>query len=195
MKFNAARSSNLLLVMLIIFTALSTQAQHYLYGTPFLQNRTALLFIVLFNCSYMLLYQFVSDHQSKYRMAMHTLFLIYPVFLAVMFVYNLRPHYYFDWKYDCSTKEMLTDLKNDSDLHSTDQKISLGISWLFEPGIKYYMNTRQLDWMKPANREGYDGTFDYYYIMDDRAFIENRKLTVVKDYRDSNSTLARRPEK
>jgi len=195
MKFSPSQSPNLLLVMLIVFTAFSTQLYHYFSGTPFLQNRTALLFIVLFNSCYLLLYQFLTDRLVKKNMhIVHVLFLIYPIFLVMMFTYNFRPHYYLDWKYDCKTKEMLTELKKDIAKHDAGKRISLGISWVYEPAINYYLHTKRLYWLKPVSRDGYAGSFDYYYVTDDPGFIESRKLEVVAVFPESSSMLARRPD-
>ena len=124
---------------------------------------------------------------------MHLIFALYPVFLSAIFVFNFNPHYYFDWLYDAQTKEMITDLNSDFIRSPVKKsKINLGITWLFEPTINYYRATKNLDWLNPVNRDGYQGEFDYYYLYNDTDFIKNNNLTIVKEYHISESELAKK---
>ena len=89
---------------------------------------------------------------------------------------------------------MLEILETDYKTHAKPgAQISLGISWIFEPTINFYRQTRKLDWLKEVNRDGYTGSYDYYYVEKDSVFIDTTKKVVVKSFDDIQTILARNP--
>jgi hypothetical protein len=85
---------------------------------------------------------------------------------------------------------MLETLETDYKTHAKPgSQISLGISWVFEPTINYYRQTKALNWLKEVNRDGYKGAFDYYYIENDSAFVDSTGLTVVKKFNEIQTVL------
>ncbi len=57
--------------------------------------------------------------------------------------------------------------------------------------MDYYIVTRKVKSVKRTNRNGPDGVFDYYYILDaDKKVIEKYDLKVLERYAISRTQLA-----
>ncbi len=191
-RWNALQSANHLFLLILFFAAFSTVLQHYLFNTQFLENRTGLFYIVLFNICFLNLY-FDLLKNSVNALRTRIIFSLYPFLLVLVFVINFNPNYYYDWIYEANTKEMLMDLKNDFEASSNaNDKVNLGITWLFEPSITFYRTTNDLEWLNPVSRDGYDhGNYNYYYLLLDPEFIKNKKLTVIREYDIPETVLAK----
>lgn len=89
------------------------------------------------------------------------------------------------WKYDAETKAMIGDL-TERHASNSESKVTLGVSWVFEPSVNYYRVTRRLSWLAPVTREGLLGGFDYYYYLDyrhdDRDALKGKPLVTLKTY-------------
>ena len=115
--------------------------------------------------------------------------------ISLFFVINLYRHanfqYYIDWKYDASTKQMLKDLSADVGPNPT-HKVTMGIVWLHEPAINFYRKAWKLDWLQEVTRDGYNGSYDYYYVTDVDSIIKKdifKDKTIIKEYPLSNTVL------
>jgi hypothetical protein len=67
---------------------------------------------------------------------------------------------------------------------------TLGVSWTLEPSVNYYRETKSLYWLKPVNRDGISGDYDYYLFFDGDS-NQLKKLNNTKKARfvDSNLNL------
>ncbi|MBE9481501.1 MAG: hypothetical protein IMY69_07395, partial [Bacteroidetes bacterium] len=99
-----------------------------------------------------------------------------------------------DWKYDAQTNEMIVDLEKEVNRSQKEnQTVKLGINWLFEPTINFYRKTQNLNWLNEVNRDGIEGDFDYYYILEkDYEKIKNFNLEIIKQYPLSKSILLKK---
>lgn len=84
---------------------------------------------------------------------------------------------------------MITDLKKEKE-RSGKEKIRLGITWLYEPTVTFYRVTKKINWLEKVNREGIEGTFDYYFITkEDEIKVRSRNIILIKEYPVSKSWL------
>jgi hypothetical protein len=189
--YHVKQSTDLLTLLLLLASAGMTILQHVILRVPFLENRTGLFFIVLFNICFIWLVYFLS--RQKHLVFLSVLFAgVYSVFLVYNVTVNSSLHSHITWEYDSHTEEMLETLESDYKTHvQPGSQTSLGITWVFEPTINFYRQTKGLDWLKEVNRDGYTGNFDYYYVEKDREFIDTTKKVVVKSFDDIQTILAR----
>jgi hypothetical protein len=101
-----------------------------------------------------------------------------------------------DWKYGADTKYMLKDLSYLKEKDpASPQKIQLGIRWLFAPAIDYYRMKDKMVWLEIGlvNKPGQILNYDYCYLtpelVPDKAFLINKKISVIKKYKNSGNVL------
>jgi len=191
-SLRSAHSPYIFCFLLMVTSAGMTILQHLVLQVPFLENRTGLFFIALFNINVVCLVYVLRGYRR-----LHLVGTLLSGVYALFLVYNLGANGNLDshvtWEYDSRTKDMLKALE--ADVHARNgvqqNQVSLGITWLFEPTINFYRQTHHLSWLKEVNRDGYKGAYDYYYIENDSAFIDSTRLTVVKKFDEIQTALAR----
>ena len=125
-------------------------------------------------------------------MSINFLYYVFSFILIVHFISCFNFTHFFDWKYDASTKDMIRIvMKMNKGKKLEKDSVQMGITWNFEPSINYYREKNKLTWMKPVNRNGPDGKYDYYYLPEtDRETLKKHKLRVIKKFNISRSYLA-----
>ncbi|NCN25732.1 hypothetical protein COT94_01890 [Candidatus Falkowbacteria bacterium CG10_big_fil_rev_8_21_14_0_10_37_14] len=119
------------------------------------------------------------------------------IFLSVLsiiiishFVYVFTPLMTYVWPYDKHTKEVMEYIKRDSG----GKRINIGIDWLFEPSINYYIVRDKLN-IDFVDRGGInERKFDYYVLFDNSEYtkaIKDLNLSVIKEYTDSKVIIAK----
>lgn len=119
------------------------------------------------------------------------------IFLSVLalvivghFVYVFTPLTTYVWPYDKHTKEVMDFINIDSG----GKRISIGIDWLFEPSVNYYITHNKLN-IGFVDRSGINGRkFDYYVLFDNPEYakaIKDLNLSVVREYTDSKVIIAK----
>jgi hypothetical protein len=123
-----------------------------------------------------------------------------PVVLTIVLGYhtiqNMNIKYAVEWRYDASNEELLSDLENlaKKNNFSQDNKLNLGISWIFEPSLNYYIKNRDLNWINLVERNTNNAPYDYYYFEDGYYYpfdINIDTLKKIKCYPKSNTFLAK----
>jgi hypothetical protein len=177
---------------LLAVAGLTTLAQHYALGTPFLVYRTALFFVPLFA----LWVAFAADAVAvvpRLRPYISVSAVLVVGAAALNLVSTANRSYALDWREDASTKRMLTDLDK---LRPTGRTVRLGSSWVFEPTINFYRETMGLRWLSEIRRDCrvrcLEGSFDYYYVLGpDITTIRTFDARPIIRYPLSGSLLAR----
>lgn len=180
------------LLCLLLLCAFISIIQHHLLGTAYLTGRRAIFFIPIF------LLLFISISHGGFRAdkinrlfssSMHGLSIV----LILFFLSCTNVSSVHDWRYDASTKSMMTDLqKYATSKELSSESKSMGITWRFEPSINYYISRNKMDWLKRVNRKGADGLYDYYYLQRcDQEIVDQYQLEVLKEYNPSRTCLAR----
>jgi hypothetical protein len=160
------------LITLII--AASCIAQHYLLGNDFYIHRFALFLYPLF--AFNLLFFLAYLYNEKTKTAIVTVSLSLSAVLILNCIPKLNLAYCSDWRYDADTRMVMQFLKQEHE-KNPGKKISLGISWLFEPTTNFYRYAWNMDYVYPTNRSGPAGHYNYFYIEQsaDSAQVRNYK--------------------
>ena len=72
-----------------------------------------------------------------------------------------------------------------------DNSVGLGIDWIFEPSVNFYIMKNRMRWMKKVDRDGPEREFDYYYITSKyKGVLEKYDLRIMRRYDLSDTYLA-----
>jgi hypothetical protein len=174
--------------------ALSTVLQHYLFGTLFLTNRTAMFFCILFTVLFVFFIAGITN-----RSAVLILYAVAALSLAhLACAFNLS--YVVDWKFDSDGKEIVADLIQIRATNPAKNDIRLGTFFCLSPSIEYYALTNKVNWLKSEItlvQEIAASNSDYFYISHAALSLINLKLIdIIKVYPATKSVLAKncRPE-
>ena len=179
----------ILFFLLLLLPCFISICQHYIIGSKFLINRMAIFFIPLF---FLAIIYFIGQYfnTKKLLQAKHYLVIVLALLLSIHTVLSANTTSFLSWRFEAQTKEMLNDLQTlKNNEHKT--KINLGISWLYEATINYYIKAKKYTWLTKVENEGpKQGNYDYYYIMkEDKKFIEKYSKKIIKEYTISGSLL------
>ena len=151
------------LSILPVMVFLASIVQHYLLGSEYLVNRTALMFIPMCMLSIFLL--FVYLQKKAYRPWKKILPVVFGVFCLVHFARSAQLQFCTEWLYDHKTEDMIKYLDR---IIPKDDKIKLGVHWIFHPSADYYLKnhpyhftSEPLVYSKDLRNDDY---FDYYYV-------------------------------
>ena len=149
-------------VLLPLLAALAAVAQHWILGTNYQVDRTALLFIPLCSLVVFLFFKhLLAQKRSLWRVALAVLV---GMFCVVHFGRVAQLRYTSEWGYDAETKHMMAYL--DAKIPE-GTKIKLGVNWLYHPASTYYQKRFGYDFTEPPVYEKTlrtDGFYDYYYV-------------------------------
>lgn len=142
-------------------------ANHLLFDVPYLLSRTAIFLVPLFTLAVMLLIA-----RPERPLAFPAL--AFAVWAVGMFAAGFSVDHYGEWKYDRNTKTVMRMLQQQN---GAEREVRMGVHWQFEPSVNFYRRLYRLDWLKPVDRSGPDGDFDYYYLgYTDTGLVEKRGL-------------------
>lgn len=176
----------------ILFTVAcwSTIAQFHLLGTPFLADRTALIYFPLFSIIPVFFFSFF-DKMKKFQ----TILCIIPIVAYSYHFYHCANTFTVrEWWFDTNTKEVITFfLENEN----PKKKVTFGISSLNSPSFHYYEKTWQLkDKVDMIRLDQFSKNefYDYYYIEENSSSeISFEKYDVIKKF-DSRILLRLKPK-
>jgi hypothetical protein len=187
-QFTIHNSFLISILMICLFCAASTIAQHLLLGTLYLVDRTALFFTVLFPLVFVFLI-----HELTIK-KVQAVFLSYAVLGFVVFhsVNALNMKYVFEWKPDADTKVMLSDLDKIKVVAPEKGNININIPLLYESGINFYREKNHLDWLNIALRTKERKLSDEYYFLSPTELekLDLNSIEILKTYPTTGSVLA-----
>ena len=164
-------------------------SQHFILGSDYPINRfSVFLFpIYMLQLGYFLNYLTTTPWKKPTLVISSAL----GVLSIIGFVSNANLYEYTEWEYESGTRKMISVLRQDvedNQLHN----IQLGIDWLFEPSINYYIVKDQLTWLSAVDRKGISPSDHYFYIEEKHLDqLSNIKYSVVKRFEQSNTILLR----
>jgi hypothetical protein len=192
--FNLSTSKGIVLLLMLVLPALVTVFQHLILGSQYLLYRTTLFFHPLLALTLIYLV-YITIQESKIKFAVYALSLIITFGFMFHTVKAANLDFVFEWKFEAGTKKMINDLERAylGDAlrdRTTKPQIALGVNWLFEPTVNFYRTTRNLKWLKEANRDGVKGPYDYYYTFsEDTTGLNLNKI--INTYKESNTILGK----
>lgn len=175
------------ITIILILILLSNVFQHFFLNGSYFSNRFALFLVPLFFLSFINIIYFLMKKKNWLRFSGYTISLYALTCCLNISSNSINISSYCNWTYDANIKDMLTDLSSEK---KGCQKIKLGITWLFEPTINFYRETKNYNWLEPVNREGLNGNYDFYYVESaDLTSFDTTNKTLLKSYPKSEATL------
>jgi hypothetical protein len=183
-------------ILLIGISAMATIAQHYLLGTLYLMDRTALFLMVLFT----VMLVFFINELSEERKVLAIIGYASALVLGVHFLVASNLNYTLEWKPDADTKGMLADLEKIKQVPKEKDNISISIPLLFETDINFYRDIKNLTWLNTVARsKKRNPLFEYYYLSQrELAVLNPDSIEILKTYPLTKNVLVRpkfKPEK
>jgi hypothetical protein len=174
---------------LLFFCGLSTIVQHYLLGTLYLQERTALFLLVLF-C---IMFAFLSERTLPSKKYHTWLYCLFAVIAVLHFARAANFRYVLEWKWDADIKEMLSDLGRIEVVPAGKQNVSLGIPLEMDQGINYYRAKDQLLWLNTVERSDLrDRRYNFLFFgPEDQKKLNMDSVEIIKRYAGTNNILGR----
>lgn len=97
---------------------------------------------------------------------------------------------YDTWAFDRSTRRYVEIIRAREEAGPT-RVVRLGVTWVLEPGVNFYRYRDRIRWMRPVDRSGPVGAYDYYLLVgQDRALVDRMGLTVIARDDVAGSVLA-----
>ncbi len=174
--FLIAGTMALLLAMMLL--------NHWVLAVPYLTCRTAIFWAPLFTLAAMLLI-------ATPRKPIAIPALVFALWAVGMFAAGFTTDHYAEWKYDRNTKAVVRIIQQ---RNGAGREVRLGVHWQYEPSINFYRQRFRLDWLKPVDRRGPDGDFDYYYLgYTDTGLLAKRQLRTLFVDAEAHAVLAIKP--
>ena len=162
-EFFSQNRSLIIVNIIILCLATETILQHYIVKTDYLVGRFSLFFLPLLILNLGFLFQYLLIF--RYRFLSKGFIVILAILSVSTFYTNKDLYSCADWGYDMETRNAVEALVNYQ--HTAALKpdsIRLGINWVFEPTINFYIQTRKIKWLSPVDRNGFTEKDDYRYI-------------------------------
>ncbi len=181
----------MLLFALLAMAAGIVAAQFLLSGIKLPVRRYGLLFAPVFMVTFAGLLHFLAERSKGKAMALATAWTLAALFTAhTLASFSLSS--YLDWTYERNAARVMEIVEQDHQKDPSGHAVTMGITWLFEPTVNFYRQTRELSWLKPATRDGPSVPADYYYVFRDdlpRIPLHGRRPVILFD--DGETLLVR----
>lgn len=191
-KENNKMQTGLLLWILMMVPALSTILQHWVFGSKYLIERTAIFFIPLFLVQLVYFLQIVYSKPPKVGWV---IMLVLTCGSLINFVIRFNISYARDWRYDQFNLVVIEKIMAQRE----DKNSSLTIRpyWIFVPSMKYYAATYYNKLQVPVDlNDGEpptaDTSFDYYYVDQNDVWRLSPVYKPVDTFQQGNFVLLRK---
>jgi hypothetical protein len=183
---NMFLGSLLLLFFMIIAGAV---LQHHVLGTLYFIERAVLFLFILL----LLIFIFLLNEVSKENFKWSIITYLFAGITMFHFLYFMNFKYVFDWKEDCETKEMLSDLEALKKQPEIKYNVMIGIPLFFESSINYYRAVNGLNWLNQVSRsKELNYINDYFFITKEQYEQANKdSLQLIKKYPITKNVLAK----
>ena len=169
----------LLLLVIPMIMGLSTVVQHTLFGTGFLERRTALVFTPFLGLFLPVLLSILPGKQTWNN---RILYLPITVLLIVHSLKTFKTDHVSQWHQDKTTKEMVLYVNEQA---PDGKKSKLGVYWSFASAADFYVATGRapkLDRITWDSKLRKDTFYDYYYIYKKDSLVINPVYQPEKSY-------------
>lgn len=137
---------------------------------------------------------FLSYLTGFYKKTVYIIVLVLSLISGASFLSKINLYSCSEWGFDMETKNMIQKLSEYHNGNSANpNKIKIGINWLFEPTINFYRQTKNLNWLLPADRKGITTGEDYYYIFkEDLNQISPENYKLIYEFNKTNTVLLKK---
>lgn len=193
-QFNSKSLNSFSYISLLFFLILLINIfQHLFLNGSYFIERFALFIVPLFFFSLLHVVNYMLNKSKSLIIASYIISSLMTITALTILFSSINTTHCYTWQYDASSKNMLQDLSKEK---TSDTKIKLGITWLFEPSINFYRETKSLNWLEPVNRDGLNGNYDYYYVeLNDLNSFDTTNKILLKTYPISGATLFKKRNK
>ena len=150
-----------LLTAILLIAIISSVLQHYLLGTLYLIDRTALFYFPLFVM--VLVFTFYKSPRILQKMIFFPLIF----FFGLNFFYSVNTYKTALWYFDAHTETVLDQFNEMG--KQQNKKISIDFSWPFQSAIGYYRNKKEYPYITilqdPRQRDAFAPNADYYIYL------------------------------
>ena len=177
-----------LITCIIIIISTEIVIQHYALGSLYPTTRTALFLEVLFLFLCVFVFLNISQTETKRIKWINAIFILLMsssigVHASVMMDRRVAS----EWRYDADTLKMLKYLETQK---PQGRNLRLGIVWMHEPAINFYIDTKMVSGFDMVTREGVNGEYDFYYVKnEDFIALMKRGKKLIKYYPLSDNYL------
>ena len=181
------------LVLTLFICSFSVISQHFIFGIKYPIDRYAIYLIPIFFLLILVCWQDIRFIRSKLiRIPVNSLFYFIITILLINSINRINFTHFYEWKYDASTKDAIEHiLQMNKEKNLEDNSVGLGIDWIFEPSVNFYIMKNRMRWMKKVDRDGPEREFDYYYITSKyKGVLEKYDLRIMRRYDLSDTYLA-----
>jgi hypothetical protein len=144
----------------VVGSAILLTGAHLLSGIPYPEDRTGIYFVPLATLAALGLARMLAERPGFSRWIGIATAVVLLSF-AVEFAAQWNVNSFWVWRYDADTKRIFEALEA---APKPVNPIRLGVSWLFEPALNYYREVRNASWLTPVQRDGFDGTRQFYVL-------------------------------
>jgi hypothetical protein len=181
------RNSFFILALLLLIILLNI-IQHFLFGSPYIMERFALFITPLYLLLLIHLMNYLIERNKAFMLSGFVLLALITGGMSYHFSRCANISYALNWDYDADTKQMLIDLEKEKTA-AGKQNMSLGVTWLFEPTINFYRETKKIHWLGKVTREETPGEHDFYYVTKEDLMIVPPGKSIIKEYPVSKARL------
>lgn len=167
--------------LLLMGCGLLSIFQFHLLHTPLLTERSSLFLYVLFCFTANAYLEEINSRNGFYRILLIT----FSFFILFHFIRSVQTVYVLEWKRDCDSKNMITDLYQFKKVFFSEKKsICTGVNLEFELPLNYYRSRMKITWLEPLNRvQKYEKEMDFYIYDKADMLQENlHKIEILKTY-------------
>jgi len=181
------------LVLTLLICSFSVISQHFIFGINYPIDRYAIYLIPIFFLLILVCWQDIRFIRSKLiRIPINSVFYLLIAVLLINSINRINFTHFYQWKYDASTKDAIEHIiQMNKEKKLEDNSVGLGIDWIFEPSVNFYITKNRMRWMKKVDRDGPEREFDYYYITSNyKGVLEKYNLRIMRRYDLSDTCLA-----
>ncbi len=177
------------LLLLLFMIIAGTVLQHHVLGTLYFIERAVLFLFILL----LLIFIFLLNEVSKENFKWSIITYLFAGITMFHFLYSMNFKYVFDWKEDCETKEMLSDLEKINQRPEVKFNSMIGIPLFFESSINYYRMANGLNWLNQVSRSKELNYINDYFFITKQQYDQVNKdsLLLIKKYPITNNVLAK----
>tara|TARA_B100000780_G_C21111999_1_gene449466 strand:- start:162 stop:1256 length:1095 start_codon:yes stop_codon:yes gene_type:complete len=176
--------------LLMIVVSLIIIAQHIILDADYPVSRFSMFLFPI----YMIQFGFFMNYLTtvKWLKAPTIILAVSASILTILnFISKADLYVYKEWEYDSQTRNMISVLTNEVDKENL-KSMNMGIDWMFEPAINYYIVKNQLTWLNTVDRNGISPTDEYLYIESKHLpKYYQFKYCIVKRFKQSKTILLR----